>query len=576
MIPPAGSAAPSDAELAIQLFLTLPSALPGVVLTGGGPVRDAIMASAEAQLAARGPVRRVPASIDRDRLLGGLDLAATLAAGHGVHQPGLLREAAGGTVILPMAERALPDIAAPIAQAMDGGGLAAMLLDDGMDADEAPPAMLTERIPFHCRLDDVRSHCAVDVWPDRIAADRVMPPSDAQRAALAGLSLALGITSARPMLFAQSAAIAHAALHGRTEVEDDDLTAAVRLVLAPRALNAPAGEPDAGEAPPPADAPPADPQPDGSPDADGETDNEPPMPTDRDLEEILLAAAAAALPRHVLDQDAGRLRIRGKGRGGRAGKALKSARRGRPLGARAGMPGDGRRLALIETLRAAIPWQRLRRDAARPGDGRLVHLRKSDLRVRAFQERQESLTIFAVDASGSSALARLAEAKGAVEMMLAEAYVKRAQVALIAFRHHGAEVLLPPTRSLTRARRALAGLPGGGGTPLAAGLIAAEQLAEAAIKRGQSPIIALLTDGKGNVALDGTANRAAAMAETATAAASIARAGIPAIVIDISPRPRAEASELAAMVRGRYLPLPHAGSAAMVAAIDSIGRENAA
>jgi magnesium chelatase subunit D len=94
-----------------------------------------------------------------------------------------------------------------------------------------------------------------------------------------------------------------------------------------------------------------------------------------------------------------------------------------------------------------------------------VAIRREDLRVRRFQTRAEVLTIFAVDASGSSALARLAEAKGAVELLLAEAYVKRAQVALIAFRGTGAELLLPPTRSLARARRLLAELPGGAAAP---------------------------------------------------------------------------------------------------------------
>ena len=126
------------------------------------------------------------------------------------------------------------------------------------------------------------------------------------------------------------------------------------------------------------------------------------------------------------------------------------------MNARPGTPGNGKRLALIDSLRTAAPWQNIRRQAAKAGDNRKIHIRTSDLRVRHFEQRSETLTIFAVDASGSSALSRLAEAKGAVEMMLAQAYVKRSQVALIAFRQSAAEILLPPTRSLTRARRALA------------------------------------------------------------------------------------------------------------------------
>jgi magnesium chelatase subunit D len=154
--------------------------------------------------------------------------------------------------------------------------------------------------------------------------------------------------------------------------------------------------------------------------------------------------------------------------------------------------------------------------------------------------------------------------------MLAQAYVKRSQVALIAFRHMGAEVLLPPTRSLTRARRALSALPGGGGTPLAAGLAAARQLAEAAAKRGQTPMIAVLTDGKANIILDGSANREAAMQEAQASAKGMAQLGINSVVIDISPRPRAEAAELAAALNGRYLPLPAAHSAEMVQAINDL------
>ncbi|MGL1479687.1 hypothetical protein ACSTI8_00115, partial [Vibrio parahaemolyticus] len=87
--------------------------------------------------------------------------------------------------------------------------------------------------------------------------------------------------------------------------------------------------------------------------------------------------------------------------------------------------------------------QRLR--GAAPGDKR-VRVRRDDLRIRRFENRAEATTIFAVDASGSAALTRLAEAKGAVELLLSEAYVKREQVALIAFRGTEAALLLPPTR----------------------------------------------------------------------------------------------------------------------------------
>ena len=124
----------------------------------------------------------------------------------------------------------------------------------------------------------------------------------------------------------------------------------------------------------------------------------------------------------------------------------------------------GGRLDLIETLRAAAPWQPLRRaEALRCGGpvGAQVLVRAQDFRLRRYQQRQQTTTVFTVDASGSLALHRLAEAKGAVELLLADCYVRRDQVALIAFRCTGAQLLLPPTRSLVRAKRCLAELPGG-------------------------------------------------------------------------------------------------------------------
>ncbi len=550
----------SDTLLAAQLFLQSPHAFGGICLRGYGPVRDELVAQLQTGIAKNRPVIKIPASADSERLLGGIDLTATLAQGRSVHRRGLLTEAAGGAVILPMAERMAEDVAAHIAQAMDMGDLAVILLDDGIEADEAPPKVLMERIAFHCNMSAARELGGeLSIMP---AAPKVRPLTKKQRHDLAATAAVLGIVSVRPLLFAQNAARAHAALYGQAKTDEVDMQAAVRLIFGPRATQLPNAQEDLEEPPPP---PPEDRSDNDTSDADDEesTQNMPP-------EDMLLEAAAAAIPPHILEQIDGQMHGISKGQAGRSGQKQKSAQRGRPLGSRPGIPGHGRKLALIDTLRAAAPWQTIRRQAAGDPGRSTVHIRKSDLHVRHYEQRRESLTIFAVDASGSSALARLAEAKGAVELMLAEAYVKRAQVALVAFRQAEASLLLPPTRSLTRARRALSALPGGGGTPLALGLLAARGLAEAALKRGQTPTIVLLTDGKANVMMDGSADRKGAMEEVQQIAQGIAAQGLNAITLDISPRPRAEAAQLADWLRGKYLPLPRANSAAMVQAIESV------
>ncbi|MEM1132901.1 MAG: magnesium chelatase subunit D [Pseudomonadota bacterium] len=560
----------ADQTLAAQFFLNDPLAFRGICLRGFGPVRDHLVEQLVERLSADYPVIKVPINVDNERLLGGVDLTATLASGRRVERPGLIEQAEGGVLLIPMAERMAEDVAAHIAQALDTQNLAVILLDDSVEADEAPPRGLIERIAFRCDLSRVRALEAVDLAP---TSPETKPAklSKKQQKSLAVTAAMLGIYSVRPLLFAQSVARQHAALYEQAKVDDDDIATAVRLVFAPRATQLPPAEPPPEEAPPP----PEDQQPEEPEHDPGDGDEEQSL-DDIPLEDILLEAAAAAIPPHVLDQINDNVRAAGPSSAGKSGQKSKSTMRGRPLGTRPGLPGNGKRLALIDSLRAAAPWQTIRRNTAqqadKDADPEKIHIRKSDLRVRYFEERRETVTIFAVDASGSSALARLAEAKGAVELMLAEAYVKRSQVALIAFRQNGAEVLLPPTRSLTRARRALSALPGGGGTPLAAGLIAAQQLAEAAVKRGQTPTIALLTDGKANVLSDGTPDRKGAMEEAENAAKAIAAQALPSIVLDISPRPRPEAAALAKSLNGRYFPLPRAQSAAMVEAIESVGQ----
>jgi magnesium chelatase subunit D len=555
--------AAGDALLAARLCAIDPG-LGGIVLRGGdGEWRDAVIAELIANLPDEAPVRRMPLHIDDERLLGGLDLTATLALGRTVAQAGLLAQANGGVIVVPLAERMSDAVAGRIAAVIDIGavvserdGIAArhdarfivIALDDGLEPDEAPPVTLCERLAF--RIDAG----AASALPLADASDQTAPIADADAfKAIAATAAALGVDSARAWISAIKAARAAAQLAGRDCLIRADLELAVALVLAPRATRIPAPvpqPPDAEAAPPPENE-----------NASDDTEQTDPGA----LDDVILEAALAALPRDVLAQlaQAGGARAKATRAHG-AGERRKSATRGRPLAARAGMPGGGRRLSLIDTLRAAAPWQRLR------GRGERIEIRRDDLRIRRFATRAEVLTIFAVDASGSSALARLAEAKGAVELLLAEAYVKRAHVALVAFRGTGAEVLLGPTRSLARARRSLAELPGGGGTPLAAGLDAARELAEVARARGRTPFVVVLTDGRANIAADGRAVRALAEQDAERAAKAIAAAGIACAFVDTSPRPRAEGAALAAAMRARYLPLPRADAAAMHAAISAV------
>lgn len=555
--------AAADAALALRAFALWPAGFGGLWLRGPGPARDALVE----RLGSAVRLKRMPAHIDSERLHGGIDLAASLAAGRSVLRSGFLEEARGAVVLAPLAERITASLAGSVAQALDHAesserfGL--VLLDDGAEHDEVPPLSLTERVAFACDLGNASpADLGIAELPAPLASPSEIPVCSAEGLeALAAVSLALGVNSGRALRFAALAAGASARLAGRETVRESDLAAAARLVLAPRATRLPPPPPeDDAEAPPP---PPPPPPPDSDADTPGDEEQENNGTPDPDQ---LIEAAAAAIPPGLLEAlAAGRTR-RGTGSGG-GGRHL-SPLRGRPLAARQGLPRGGARLALIDTLRAAVPWQALRRTE---GDARTgLRILKDDVRVRRFEARSASVTIFAVDASGSAAFTRLAEAKGAVELLLAQAYVKRTEVALVAFRGSEAQMLLPPTRSLTRARRALSELPGGGGTPLAAGLSMVCTLGTGLTRRGYTPLLVLLTDGRGNIALDGSTNRAAATEDAMKAGRAIAAAGLAGVVIDISPRPRPEAAAIASAMRARYVPLPQASAVTLSKVIGAL------
>jgi magnesium chelatase subunit D len=138
---------------------------------------------------------------------------------------------------------------------------------------------------------------------------------------------------------------------------------------------------------------------------------------------------------------------------------------------------------------------------------------------------------------------------------------------VIGFRAKTASILLPPTRSLVRAKRALAGLPGGGGTPIAAGLDCAAALAEQVRQRGQTPTIVILTDGRANVGRDGLGGRAKAQEEALAAAAALRASGTACLLVDISPRPAPQGQMLAEAMGARYVALPYADATLLSQAV---------
>ena len=599
------SEAPSTWSLAVHAAALLaidPVGLAGArIRAGAGPVRDAWMSLLQT-LMGDAPWKRMPVNITDERLLGGLDLSATLSAGRPILQQGVLADVSGGTLILAMAERLPSATCAKLAQVMDSSEIhivrdgidqrrdsrfAVIALDEGVSEEEVLLPGLRDRLAFDLDLrsvswQEVRDYPANLISSEEVVAARArlfdMNIGDDLLEAVCGTAMVLGVDSARATLMTLSAARANAALNGDADVGADDVRAAAELVLAPRATRLPPApqseasseqeqenqqEPDQEPSPPPEEN---EPPPDSE--SDPSTEQNP-----QALEDQILEATKAAIPAGLLSQLlSGGMQRRASS--GKSGAAVKGGLRGRQAGSRRAMPAHGSRLHLMDTLRAAAPWQKIRKATAKNQQAK-IQVRAEDFHVARIKQKTATTTLFVVDASGSSALNRLAEAKGAVELLLADCYVRRDQVALIAFRGKQAELLLPPTRSLVRAKRSLSGLPGGGGTPLATAIDTAASVAEGLQRRGLTPVIVLLTDGRANVARSGSGGRELAFSEAMEAARQLAVMQMSVLFIDTSPQPQKAAAELAAAMRARYMPLPFAGAASVsqavrVAALDGV------
>ncbi len=534
-----------DAVWAAAL-LAVDASLGGLIIRAwSGPQRDAFLKNLTSLFPRETHHQKIPLGITEDRLSGGLDFSATLQAGRPIQTPGIL--AGGGIFQIAMAERVTPETAARLGCALEETGAVFIALDEGATQEEAVPALFRERLAFA-----ITTLPGATVWPPAPLIEQAreslpgITTDDTAIEQLCHLATAFGVASPRAAIFAYKTARAAAALRNAAAISAEDIELAARLTLIPRATQMPA--------------------PDEAPDQASQDAPEPvenPEKTEGELEYQTIEAETGRIPPGLLEALAAALTRRPL-QGAKGDGRQTNRRRGRPAGSRPGPLARGARLDILATLRAAAPWQKLRAGPQK------LHVRASDFRIKHFKQRAVQTVIFSVDASGSSAMNRLGEAKGAINLLLAQAYARRDEVALITFRGPGAETLLPPTSALARARRSLAALPGGGPTPLAAGIDAAVALAEREKRRGHQPLIVMLTDGGANIGRDAKPGRAQAAAD-AQAAARTAN-GFPALVVDTSPRPNTLLPSIAAAMGARYIALPFADARSLAQEVSHAGR----
>ena len=520
-----------NAKEAILLTLINPHA-GGLLLSGEkGTGKSTLVRSARELLDA--PWVEVPISITEDRLFGAIDAEEAIRSGHKKLLPGLIDEANDGLLYIDDANLLRDDLLSAILNIREAGGyrlerdglseqresrftvlsvmnpesgtLSSSSLDRfGLFAQVEPATDDKTRIEIIRRVLDFEKdglafrkkwEQETEALKDQIAKARErlkeveVSPAMIQLAAV--YTLKAHVAGHRADIYLIEAARAEAALAGRKYVLPKDLEKAAVFVLPHRMRKAEEEESRRED-----------------------TENPPPQPPDNE-----------ELPKHQPQDHSQSEQDFTRPEQPRS-LTMTDLMQGRYV--RAEIPkAKTSDIAFDATLRAAAPYQK-----ARPSNGCAVVIRKDDLRSKVREKRTGNIFLFVVDASGSmGARERMKTVKGVIFKILLDAYQKRDRVGMIAFRKKQAEVLLPVTRSVDFAQKKLTSMPTGGKTPLAKGLLKAEDVLDMLYRQdpAQDPVVILITDGRATSPLnEGTDPVTDAMDE----AKRIGRRHLPVAVID--------------------------------------------